>query len=443
MAPSEWKDMLRQPCPDDFLRDASDSTKSVIRTWQDKRKHLITERIRQELEARFEEHGLDKAPSKPFVRFLVQDSRNALNGASSTNNQCQALLTVWGPSTGQLELLKEQSTLRARQIAVKNDKFDGLLQISASNRTIFFELPMKPVESGKGVNVIPGERSMVRGVFQTCLLSARLDPSEKHGRQIDLAGTPLRVDNSNGRCYTYLTDRSGMILRVESDAALCEHTEPTFTPLLLRSIEIRPFDAIEDVAVAAYSPLSSLSDDWMSPTVHRLSRWLRTEEGRRQVELTLAILTAKVPTKFRLRTSGLVLLAYLVEFTVLENKHLIVKVDTGGEGLLNLDLPFSLLLKIQTDATGVVFGPKAERKVSGDLCTFLLLPACRLERDIIAHKTAHSFASSVRARSLHRIVADKMDRSIPGHEEVTHQIVDMSKVNLNDMMDWYAKIGMK
>ena len=62
------------------------------------------------------------------------------------------------------------------------------------------------------------------------------------------------------------------------------------------------------------------------------------------------------------------------------------------------------------------------------------------------HKTCsrfHFFFMSVRARSLHRVVVTKLDRPIPGHEECTHQIVDLSIPNPNDLMAWYVKIGMK
>ena len=369
--------MLRHPCPDDFLSHASEATKSVIRSWQDKRKHLITERIRQELEARFEDHGLDEQPSKPFAKFLIQDTRDASNGAGSTDNHRRALLTVWGPSNGQLEILKEQATLRARQLAVREDKFDGRLQLSASNRTIFLEAPKKSLATSTEVERIPARHSTIRGIFQTCLLSKRHDHSEKVSAPIDVVGTALRVERSNDRWQTYLTDRSGMVLRVESDMPFCEQTEPSYTPLHLRSVEIGPFDSTENVGVATYSHAAHLSSEGTSPGLQRLTRWLGTEEARKQIELTLISLMARLPAKARIRTPHLAFLAHLVEFTVLESKHLVVKVDTGEEDLLNLDLPLSLLAKIDTDATGVVLGPKEERQMSrlsrlGKLCKFLL-----------------------------------------------------------------------
>eukprot|EP00977_Amphora_coffeiformis_P023036 scaffold12124_cov137-Amphora_coffeaeformis.AAC.2 len=421
MSPSEWKDMMRHACPDDFLSNASDDIKNLIRSWQDRRKHLITERIRQELETRFEEHGLDEDTSKPFAKFLIEDTGSSSKGVDSTDSHSRAVLTVWGASTGQLELLKERATLRARQLSVKEDKFDGLLQLSAGNRTIFLEAPKKPLANGIKVDNILASRSPIRGIFQTCLLSKCYDQSEKPSSLFDIVGTVLRLEESDGRWKIYLTDRSGMVLRVDSAIPFCERTEPSYSTLCLRSIEIGPFDMIENVGVVIYGPAASSSSEGTSPSFERLARWLGTEEARKQIELTLISLMARLPTKARIRTPRVVFLAYLVEFTVLESKHLIVKVDTGKEDLLDLHLPLSLLAKIDTDATGVVLGPKEELQMS------------RLSR----------LGKLFRARSLHRVVVTKLDRPIPGHEKCTHQIVDLSIPNPTDLMAWFVKIGMK
>lgn len=401
--------MLLHPCPEDFLDGADEATKRSIHAWQEKRKHLIAERIRQELEARFEEHDLDEKQSKPFFKLVIQDKD------SSPGCQKQALLTVWGPSSEQLELLREKAVVRGRQLSVRT-KFDGLLQLSANGRTIFIPAPVKPDEEEKE----PLSQSLVcRGVFQACVLSKRIEEGTRSVvSKIDLLGAVLRVQMLNESCWhTYLTDRSGMIIRVESADALFRGAQPSYSPLLLRSLRIESFDWTEHVGVATYTKASSvLSDDLTSPAFQRLLHWLASKEGHGKVEETLRHLNARLPPKPRFRSRQSVLLGYIVDFVVLDCKHLNLTMDCGEEDLLRLNLPLNLLGKIDTDSSVVVFGPSGEKRA---------LKLSRLE-------------NMFRARSLHQIVVREIDHVIPGHEECTHQIVDLRIPDASDLSAWYV-----
>ena len=411
MSPAVWKEMFRHPCPDDYLDEADCSTRSAIRAWQAKRKHLIAERIRQELEARFEEHAFDDTPSKPFIKLLIQDT------ASSSDFKSQALLTVWAPSSEQLELLQEGSAVRGRQLSCKS-MFDGLLQISANGRTVLLPGPAKL--NGDQEKSI-AQNSAACGVFRAFLLSKRLRQVKTGNVQINLVGTILTTHMlDGGACWhSYLTDRSGMVVRVISRDPLQQQQLPSFVSVLLPSVEVEPFDWNENVGVATISHPSVVREsDMSSPALQRLSRWLGTSRGREKVLCTLANLNARLPWKPKMRLQSSIFFAYVIDFVVLECKHLILTIDCGQGDPLKLELPFDLLDKINVDLPWAVFGPSEEKK------------ALKLSR----------MGSIFRARSLHQIVVREISDQVQRQMICNQQIVDLRVPSIQGLSSWYVNV---
>lgn len=402
MAPKEWKELMRHPCPDDFLHEVDENSRNKVRNWREKRKHLIAERMRMELEAQFEEHDFDQKPSKPFVKFLIKDM-------SLTSRQ--AMLTVWGHSPEQLELLQENSLIRGRQLSVKESRFDDLLQLSGTARTVFTVAPPNPPVEPKEKMTVP---KLSRGIFQTNLLSKRCTGWEK-SLPIDVVGIVLHSEIFHDRHFTYLTDRSGMLLRVESSSFLLEAGAPQLTPVLLLSVQALPFDNSGCMGVVAFGCDSTCSSHAVSSQFQRVSSWSHTQVGRSCLEHTSTILKARLPTIPKIRSHCHIFLAHVAEVVVLESKHLIVKVDRGESHLLCLNLPLHLLPKIRADENGAKLGVPEEQRMS------------KLSR----------LGRLYRSRSLHHITVSAMDHSIEGCKECRYEIVDFRVPHTEALSSWY------
>ena len=412
MAPQEWHEMSRHACPSEFLAEAPDSARKSIYAWQLRRKELITERIRQELEACFEDKDLDLMPSKPFLKVLIRDSTDA------TTESCQreALLTIWGPTSSQLELLQEGVALRAKQLSVRDVEFNGLLQLSANARTVFQSVPRSSATPVVAKSAPPKKPL---GVFQACLLSKKYNLSQNAIPPIDLVGTLIKLETANCKSiyHTYLTDRSGMIIRVQSRKPLKAVNRKSLAPILLRSIKISPFDHIENVGVAWFDACSLVVQGDVSASLQRLRKWLETKEGQKVTKHSLNLIDSRLPPKPRMRVSFISLLCHLVEFRVLENTQLVLSVDCGDERLLHLNLPLSLLGSVGVESLDhVVLSPDEESRMA------------KLTR------LGQVFCS----RSLLQIVARELEEPLPGWELCTHQVVDLRVPNLKRVTVWYA-----
>jgi hypothetical protein len=406
MGPDEWKTLLRHPCPDEFLSGLDRQTRESVLRWQERRKHLIAERMRQEMQARFEDHGLDQEPSKPFVKFLLRDVRPRSRCVGAFH---EAVLTIWGPTHGQLDLFVEGAVLRGRQLSVKEKGFDGALRLSAGGRSVFF--PSKAsVEA-----IEPGEIAPARGIFHACFASKRQsNVSSKVATQMNLSGVAFRSVLTDDRSwwYTYFTDKSGMVFRVESYTQLSD-TFPQ--PVLLKSLTVLPYDEAENCGVASFGSESTSSTDSFLPPLQRLRAWLATEEGESCLRRTIVLFGAALPTQSRLRLSRTAMLASFVEFVVLDSKHVVVKVDSGTAYLTCLSFPLSLLSKIHIDDTGVILGLHQEEQLS------------RLSK----------LGKTMRARALHRIVVRELFEAIPGCDECLYEVLDVSLPNPSQLASVY------
>jgi hypothetical protein len=410
MGPDEWRALLRHPSPDEFVSGLDRETRNSVLRWQEKRKHLIAERMRQEMQARFEDHGLDQEPSKPFVKFLLRDvrSRNGCVGAIH-----EAVLTIWGPTHGQLDLFVEGGVLRGRQLSVKEPSFDGVLRLSAGGRTGFF--PSKATVE----TIEPGDITTARGIFHACFASKRQgDVDSKVATQLNLSGVAFRSVLTDDRSwwYTYLTDKSGLVFRVES----CTQLSDTFPqPLLLKSLTLLPYDESESCGVASLGSESSSSTDGFLPLLQRLRAWLATEEGDICLRRTNVLFEAALPTQSRLRLPRTSILASFVEFIVLDSKHVVVKVDSGTTFLTCLSFPLSLLSKIHIDDTGVILGLHQEEQLS------------RLSK----------LGKTMRARALHRIVVRELFEAIPGCDECLYEVLDVSLPKPSKLASVYLTVN--
>jgi len=120
-APDVWKAMCRSGrTEDDFFLGLSESDRSSLAAWREKRALMLSSRMAGELEAKLEEEGEEEQVASPFLRLVVCDSEGA-----------KATLTVWSPTEDLQQALKVEASVRLFHINLRAN-FNGLPQLVAN-----------------------------------------------------------------------------------------------------------------------------------------------------------------------------------------------------------------------------------------------------------------------------------------------------------------------
>jgi hypothetical protein len=338
----------------DFYADLQESEKLAIDNWKLRRAVLLQDRMRQEIDARLEEHDELLPPSTPFVRVLVKGF-----GARQLDFD-EALLTIWNPAAEQLDSLKEGAVVRMKNIAVRENKYEGRIQLSANSRTamstIFENLPQPELSK----YITYAARNFTRILRIHVHSKQMLTASEpKHfPSEVDVFGIILKVEKPPGfpGWFVYLADDSGLVLRVQSDSERRGHSSflaPTSSarenveqpPVLVafRDIRVMPFDSVEKCAVAQFRDTSSFHQKQEEGKLGDLRLWAVSNKGRRRLRKLAAFFDADIPIFDSLATKPWIAVGYIAGFQVLPSQQLVVRVDCGGCRLQTWKFPLALI----------------------------------------------------------------------------------------------------
>ena len=113
-----WHRLVKSQSSSDFFEELHESEKRSVENWRQRRATLLQDKMRQEMEARLEEHEELFCQSSPFIRVRVQ----GLGTRPFDPHDAEAILTVWNPSSDQLKAIKEGAVLRMKSLAVRDRK---------------------------------------------------------------------------------------------------------------------------------------------------------------------------------------------------------------------------------------------------------------------------------------------------------------------------------
>jgi hypothetical protein len=370
-APDAWFRVMKSFSPGDMFEQLSLSERDEVNRWRERRSVLIHDRVRKEMEAKFEEFDLVFTPGTPCLRMLVSD---VVRSSSLTTNMAgnEALLTLWNPSQEQLDLLTEGTSVRAKNLGVKNYRHDGLLQLNANGRTAFARLPTVQDSSGR----------CKIGIARIHALSQK-----NHGLrwpEVDVVGVLLRSQrlDQHGQKSSWdilISDRSGMVLRVictrkrdgddswfASGSSAREHITSTPTIISFRDLRLLPFDRDERWATAEFKETSSLQWNAIDKSTERIRLWSKSPSGQSSLRSLAASVDARIPFLFPSAGRRFVSIGHIAGFTLV-SRELLVQVDCGGEKLNAWRFPHKLILAtdIGKDSQSTVFlNIDDERRIS-------------------------------------------------------------------------------
>ena len=344
MAPDLWKSLVKSDCHGSFYDHLSKADKACIDQWKERRTCILYEKVRKELESQLENDESMFRESTPFIRVLV-------TSFSPTTEICGgAILTLWNYNEDQLALFKEGNVVRVHNLSVRGSKHEGMLQLTAGSRTLIEQSP----RSSERIVLGYQPRCFTKIVLMHAMslkLANRIHTASSYP-EVDTVGVVLKVVVEEHHYSIYLTDESGLVLRVDREGTLSD-TDPlnsllpnaeqnTEFPLIMtyRDLRILPFNQLDACAMAFYTSSSSNCTK-PSPRVSRLQSWAKYSS---LLLRTSAYLDVCLPIVLRNEDSYVFAVGYIMGFQPQKGGDKIkVQVDCHGQLDLQVwDLPFFL-----------------------------------------------------------------------------------------------------
>ena len=261
MAPDLWKVLLKSSFPESFYEQLSAADKYSIDNWKEKRTGILFDRVRNELNAQLEVDESIFRESTPFIRAYVK-SHTPVHGS------CQgATLTLWNHTEEQLALLKEGTVLRVQNLSVRDSKYEGLLQLTAGAKTLMGPSPSGKLEQLPGY--IPRRFTKLVAVHAMSKKLENRNLLASPDTEVDTVGVVLKVAVEEHQYSIYMTDESGLIVRVIREGSL-KDTDPLKclssnaeqnleSPIIssFRDLRVLPYDRMEACAVVVFTSNSS------------------------------------------------------------------------------------------------------------------------------------------------------------------------------------------
>lgn len=373
VAPLEWNRMQSATCQNEYYSKLSQIEQAAVDSWVHRRSSLIQLKSQRIIYQRLEtETGMSWNSSrfiKINVRALVRRGDNS-DSSVTVKDGNEAILTLWDPSEEQLSLLQEGAVLHFQNVAVKEKKIDNLLQLSIRGKAkMEVILPPPPLES----LYLSGYRKREHHTLvQAHLESRRLTASSIQSPECDVIGYLLKVTkislDDNTRFLIYMTDQTGLVLRIERDSFDCKENELIHWGknshelgqgliLYLFDIRIRPYDPFQGCAVGIWTKSSSCQKVKSDPNHIKLKDWTESSDGKEVCDLNIDRMNLHFPASGKLPKQYAIIIGKIMnvrrgggkdvmEIMDIESSELLINVDVGTGHAMELILPNELLSQV-------------------------------------------------------------------------------------------------
>jgi len=291
LAPTVWKRMMAHADPLEFYQKLDSSDQKLVEDWKDRRIEVLRDLQQKSVDCALENESSMTRNTIPFVKFLVKAFQTGQKHSSTdkNNEDISGILTIWRPSEEQNNILKEGTAVRLKNVSVKSALHSGKLQLSATNKTPIHVLPQRwnsLLHSGYK------PRSFV-SLVKLHVLSKKRKFSE-----VDFVGVRICAVQVHRKEHTdlpisqvYLTDKSGLVLRLEREFEEDERPAIRAAPwntsnndyedsqtFAFRDVRLLPFDDVENCAVATWTH-SSIQLQGNKERLHSLRSWSKSISG--------------------------------------------------------------------------------------------------------------------------------------------------------------------
>jgi hypothetical protein len=335
-------------------------TKYEIDRWNSQRVGLIQRRMHQELEVKLDQKDIEPIkPSKPFLRMLVTtDINNHDENCFTRNETNQAFVTIWDPSSEQLDLLDSGAFIRIKNLDTKGSRYEGLRQFCGGPSTPILPMSILPLHESR-----TPEQQNYSSIFSIHLQSKRFikDVSKislKSKNEASVVGVLLdaRTHESTNDWTVYITDKSHLLLKVQCvnpSNKLCNvlrNSLATKSPLVVEfeNTVIMEFDEIEQCAVVTYPREAGFCENPRRCYVGKLlHEWSTSDDGYTSILKLKSYLKVGVhELKFQAHQYAI---GYIFGLCAIPSQaELFVKIDCGSPFIHTWRLPFALVQSLNS-----------------------------------------------------------------------------------------------
>jgi len=361
----ESREMNMSTCPSDYYLQLPPQKQKVIDSWEKKKQSLTELKIRKAIDSMLNLNNEMKRSSKRFLRVHVKDTSRKNDGKNKSTQKyvdMGAILTIWNVSESQIECLKEGKLINFTHLDVKSILYDGMLQLVASTRTSMKYTYHQP--SLKDL-VTYGYRPRHYSSMTRFQIISKKTTSLTECPELDCMGYLLHVHTesigSDKRLFIYLTDESGLVLRLTklsclNDAFMLQlfggsHSKGQGMVICIRNIRIFPFDVVENCATGFWTD----STYHMKPSCCRskeLNSWANSTQGNFICSNLSHLLLNKFPCG-NIPSSLKTLIGQIVGFINGVERdegdlstRWVVLIDCGQDRCVEAVIPLNLLHKI-------------------------------------------------------------------------------------------------
>ena len=240
----------------------------MIQDWATKRQELARKQIQEEIECRLEEEDLVDRPSKAFLKLRVADVDSILEEADFDCTHMAAFLTVWEPSEGQLDFLQEGAFFEMSSLSVKEELYEGDLQLSANSRTAMIPINVELCDEHASLS-----RAIPISMMKLHVISREHNLQDNH--LFGMYGVLVAISETSLGWTMVVVDHSGLALRIES----CESHRPAlkiFSIVIFEDLLSTGYDDYEGWAIAEFTKDSLVyaPEDPSNPHIKYLNDWL-------------------------------------------------------------------------------------------------------------------------------------------------------------------------
>ena len=334
-APEQWRQMMASNAMCDYYERLSRDDKATVDRWEERRSSMINDMTRRRIDAKMQSNVSLFRSSTPFLRITVKSLQNSPPPSSTTDddedkeriipNQPSATLTVWRMTEDQSNILKEGTVIRIKDLAVKSELRDEMLQFSANDKTRMQALVQQP--SSRQLQYSGFSRRSFAPIIRAHVLSRKASSSRKaSGAHMDFAGVLVRSEHEQHSMvhtsFSYFTDESGLLLRLQRD--LDPNDESALVGwnkvldlgqvLAFKDVLVLPFDSKANCAVVSWSQptLQEKKGHLNERRIKTLQKWTESEDAERTCSTVLASFDAGLPLYCRLPQRTEIAIGYIL-----------------------------------------------------------------------------------------------------------------------------------
>lgn len=342
--------MVASISPEEYYENLPATEQKIVDEWSKKRQVLTQNKVAKSIEGSVKDNSLSERISVPYLRVLVKSFYRSKKGHRHAKRNVIAELTIWRVSEDQLQLMREGTVVRIKNISVRSDH-EGILQLSAKGDTYMESSSSQPTQ----IQLIRSgyEERRPRSLIYINLMAKKFEPN-RFEREVDVVACIVKIQRLDSTTSTaYLTDESGFVMKLtrthssnNSDPFQIGNVEASLpTVVELCNVYVTSVDSVEHCAIGSWGTFTCKARHSMRLRYEEIQDWCNSASGLENCSSILERINAGLPSCATPFNRCMCCIGHIIGFEIEETSlEMNAIVDYGEEFSLKARFPFCLLL---------------------------------------------------------------------------------------------------